>query len=100
MRRQDGLLKAYKFDAVRATELETAKEVLVLGGGSVMSVVSVNGTNIGANDDPASNGSSEGRAEPGPVFQVLRRMLAAGAPCLFLCRTHRGFSSHLSRNPS
>lgn len=66
---QDGLLTAFGFGAVRSSELPTAKEVLIMGGGGVVSVVSINGTPIG---------DGGGDPKPGPVFRVLRELLAAG----------------------
>lgn len=73
---QDGLLSSFKFDAIRSSELEEAKEVLILGGGGIVSVVSVNGIAVGgANDKNLAKGD---RTKPGPVFHALREMLGAG----------------------
>lgn len=73
---QDGLLSSFKFDVIRSSELEEAKEVLILGGGGIVSVVSVNGTAIG--DAENENLAKGDRAKPGPVFHALREMLDAG----------------------
>lgn len=72
---QDGLLTSFKFDAVRASELEHAKEILILGGGGIVSVVSINGIQLGVGD---SDKESQTAAKPGPVFRALRKMLAEG----------------------
>lgn len=74
---QDGLLASFAFDVVHSSELESAREVMVFGGGGVVSVVRVNGTTVGGiNSNDRTQGSDA--ATPGPVFRVLREMLAAG----------------------
>lgn len=76
MVRQDGLLASFKFDTVHSSELEQAKEVMVLGGGGIAPVVSVNGIAVGAKENGKLTGS--GDAKPGPVSYTLRKLLAAG----------------------
>lgn len=48
-----------------------------MGGGGIISVVTVNGTAIGGNE-------TDGDPKPGPVYRVLREMLAAGELTLVL----------------
>eukprot|EP00904_Undaria_pinnatifida_P001438 jgi/Undpi1/11295/HiC_scaffold_30.g13593.m1 len=72
---KDGLLNSFKFDAIRSSDLEEAKEVLILGGGGVTPVVSVNGIAVG--DTKNAKLPEGGRAKPGPVFHALKGMLAA-----------------------
>lgn len=74
---QDGLLASFAFDVVHSSELVSAREVMIFGGGGVVSVVRVNGTTVGGinSNDHAQESDA---ATPGPVFRVLREMLAAG----------------------
>lgn len=73
---QNGLLSSFKFDTICSSELEEAKEVLILGGGGLVSVVSVNGIAVGGADN--KNLAKGDRTKPGPVSHALREMLGAG----------------------
>lgn len=52
--------------------------MLILGGGGITSVVTINGTTVGG------GGEKDGDPKPGPIFRFLREMLAAGELCFFV----------------
>lgn len=54
--------------------------MLILGRGGIISVVRIDGTNVG------DGGGKDNDPKPGPVFRILRKMLAAGE-LIFLCST-------------